>query len=81
MVKNVYSLVTIEAEKARVRAEIRKVKAQMNQRMDVLFTNPPENNKAQRIAGVMKRTFAIWDGVRTGFKLAKAIGSFLPSRR
>ncbi len=80
MTQGTYTLLTIEAEKARIRKEMDALKGRMKERTEELFAAPPADTKMQRIMNSAERALAVWDGVWMGYKLIKAFGIFLPGK-
>ncbi len=81
MTQTNYSMLYIEAEKARVRAEMKKLRLRMKDKADDLLAPPPENTRTQRVMNAIERGVALWDGLWTGYKVVKVLSLFLPGKK
>ncbi len=76
-----YSMLYIETEKARLQAEMKKLRLSMKERTESLFAPPVEETRTQRVMNTIERGVALWDGLWTGYKVIKVLGLLLPSKK
>ncbi len=73
-----YTLESIGAQRARIGKQLRSKSELMRRRYNSLFAPPPpSHNVVERYVNFAEQAWALFDGVRTGYKVLRRMSGFL----